>query len=493
MRITLFCAPRFRPEPGALPARLRVPALLLLIAAAELSSLRSADASPPEGGDSGATTRTGTTGGGASVGLGGFVPPPGAEFSPDTTGEPGLIDRPRGASPDQTYGPTGNGDNVGYDIIDSSAYTIQTGWSDTMPDYHVVQEGDTLSGICAYYYGDMYLWPKIWSYNPHITNAHWIFPGDRIRLTDPYESVAGGDQRDGLGFADSYDPRSDQPQSYLLERYAFIDEEEMGKSMEIVGGAEAGIMMGTLDTAYIGFRPEYPPIPGERLSVYVKKKPVYDIDVRGKKQKQKKGKRIGWLVEVVGEVYVREIAEQSAAAEIVESVNPIERGQRVGELKTRFTRVSTAPNEVTINGLVVETFQSQSINGEAQFLIVNLGAEDGIRRGNTIEVVQKGDAYTPDHRLHQPYDKGHPRRVLAHLLVLQVEGDSALTVVTYSTREIVVGDHVEIVAAGEEPPDFDPYDAGKRKDRRKLEGDASGSASGDDGSVEASGELKVGG
>ena len=472
---------------------MRISLPLLLLVAVELSLLGSAHASPPEGDDGGATTRAGVSGGGTSAGFGGFTPPAGAQFTPDTSSDPGLIDQPREFTPDQTYGPTGvgQGDQLGYDIIDTSVYSIDTGWTDTMPDYHVVQEGDTLSGICAYYYGDMYLWPKVWSYNPHITNAHWIFPGDRIRLTDPYESVESGDQP-GLGFASSYDPRDISNQSYLLDRYAFIDEEDIGKSMEIVGGADAAIMMGTLDTAYVGFRPEYPPIPGERLSVYVKKKPVYDIDVRGKKQKHKKGKRIGWLVEVVGEVYVREVAEQSAAAEIVESVQPVERGQRVGELKTRFARVSPTANEVTLNGLVVETIQSQAINGEAQFLIVNIGAEDGVRRGNTMEVVQKGDAYTPDHRLHQPYDEGHPRRILAHLLVLQVEGDSALTVVTYSTREIVVGDHVEIVAAGEDAPDFEAYDANRRDSRRKkADAEVEGSVKRDDGKVE--GELRMGG
>jgi hypothetical protein len=468
--------------------RSSVPALLLL-AAVELALLESADASPPEG-----DGRGGNSEAGAGVSIGGFAPPPRGEYDPSTTAEPGLLDRSRATTADQTYGPTGQGDRLGYDIIDAGAYAVDTGWSDTTPDYHVVQEGDTLSGICAYYYGDMYLWPKVWSYNPHITNAHWIFPGDRVRLTDPFDSVATTDQSDGLGFADTYDPRAGSPQSYLLERYAFIDEEQLDKSMEIIGGAEAGIMMGTLDTAYVGFKPEYPPIPGERLSVYVKKQPVYDIDVKGKKQKHKKGKRIGWLVEVVGEVYVREVADESAAAEIVESVQPVERGQRVGELKTRFTRVTATANEVTINGLVVEAIRNVTISGEAQFLIVNVGAEDGIRRGNTMEVVQKGDAYTPDHRLHQPYDKGHPRRVVAHMLVLQVEGDSALTVVTYSTREIVVGDHVEIVAAGEQAPDFDAYDAGNRDGRRrKADAEASGSASSDDGSVEASGGLRVGG
>ena len=447
--------------------------LLVLLAAAELF------AAPPTRDDD------------ASAGIGGFTPPPGAEFDPSTTADPGLLDRPRGQAQDQTYGPTGQGDRLGYDIIDSSGYQVTTGWnSQVVPDYHVVQQGDTLSGICAYYYGDMYLWPKIWSYNPHITNAHWIFPGDRIRLTDPYETVRGP-EGEGLSYAETYDPRKSSGQTYLLERYAFIDEDELNKSMEIVGGANAAIMMGTLDTAYIGYAEENPPIPGERLSVYRKKQPVYDIKVKGKNQKQKKGKRIGWLVEVVGEVYVRSVAEKSAEAEIVDSVQPVERGNRVGELKTRFTRVSPTANEVTTNGLVVEIIREHTISGETQFVIVNLGAEDGIRRGNTMEVVQKGDAYTPDHRLHQPYDKGHPRRVLARLLVLQIEGDSALTVVTDSLQEIVIGDHVEIIAAGDEPQDFEPYDAGKRGQRRGIE--AEGEARSGDGSVEAEGSLRVGG
>jgi len=447
----------------------------LLLASALIPAL--AAAAPPPSGD----TRSG------GAGIGGFTAPPQAEYDPTTTAEPGLLDRRRERAEDQTYGPTGQGDQLGHDIIDPRNYVIETGWNDAgTPDYHVVQEGDTLSGICAYYYGDMYLWPKIWSYNPHITNAHWIFPGDRLRLTDPYDDGSGGGggpEGRGLGYADTYDPRDSTTKTYLLERYAFIDESEISKSMEVIGGAGAAIMMGTLDTAYVGYDASNPPIPGERLSVYRKKQPVYDIKVKGKNQKLKQGKRIGWLVEVVGEVYVHSVAEKSAEAEIVESIRPVERGHRVGELKTRFTRVSPSANAVTTNGLVVETIREHTISGETQFVVINLGAEDGIRRGNTLDVVQKGDAYTPDHRLHQPYDKGHPRRVFATLLVLQIEGDSALTVVTDSLQEIVVGNHVEITAAGALPEDFEAYEPSRRDDRRKG-----------DGSVEASGGggLRVG-
>jgi hypothetical protein len=443
-------------------------------------------AGPPEGGGPSAPSG-GSTPATTNVSIGGFTPPPEAGYDPTTTAEPGLLDRQRTRVQDKTYGPTGQGEALGYDILPGD-WQGQSWDSQVVPDYHVVQQGDTLSGICAYYYGDMYLWPKVWSYNPHITNAHWIFPGDRVRLTDPYDSVSGP-QGEGLRYAKTYDPRQGGGQTYLLERYAFIDEDELNKSMEIVGGASAAIMMGTLDTAYVGFDEANPPIPGERLSVYRKKQPVYDIKVKGKNQKHKKGKRIGWLVEVVGEVYVKRVAEKSAEAEIVDSVRPVERGNRVGELKTRFTRISPSANEVTTNGLVVETIREHTIAGETMFVIINLGAEDGIRRGNTLDVVQKGDAYTPDHRLHQPYDKGHPRRVLATLLVLQIEGDSALAVVTWSLQEIVIGDHVEIIAAGDEAADFEAYDANKRGQRRGIEGDASS----DDGSASAEGGLRVGG
>ena len=461
-----------------------VPGLVLLFAVAQLPLAGSALAAPPASNDSGAARGT------ASGGIGGFSPPPQAEYDSSTTADPGLLDRPTTQAVDQTYGATGAGQQAGYDIIDAGLYASDD-YANGTPDFHIVQEGDTLSEICAYYYGDMYLWPKIWSYNPHITNAHWIFPGDRVRLTDPYASVTGPEG--GLGYAQSYDPTQRSNQTYLLERYAFIDEEEIDKSMEIMGGAEPGIMMGTLDTAYISYKDENPPIPGERLSVYLKKSPVYDIKVKGKKQKLKQGKRIGWMVEVVGEVYVRSVAEKSAEAEIVDSVRPVERGQRVGELKTRFARVSPTANEVTINGLVVDTIREQSINGETQFVIINIGSADGVRRGNTLEVVQKGDAYTSDHRLHQPYEKGHPRRIFASLLVLQIEGDSALTVVTESLREIVIGDHVELIAEGETPPDFDPYDPDARDERRSKNAAAKGSASSGNGEAEASGELTLGG
>jgi hypothetical protein len=49
-------------------------------------------------------------------------------------------------------------------------------------DYHVVEQGDTLYDLSGRYFGDTQEWPRLWSYNPHVTNPHWIYPGDIVYL-----------------------------------------------------------------------------------------------------------------------------------------------------------------------------------------------------------------------------------------------------------------------------------------------------------------------
>ncbi|MBW2686849.1 MAG: LysM peptidoglycan-binding domain-containing protein [Deltaproteobacteria bacterium] len=51
-----------------------------------------------------------------------------------------------------------------------------------MPQTHTVTEGDTLWDITQAYYGDPYKWPQVWSYNPDITNPHWIYPDAQVQL-----------------------------------------------------------------------------------------------------------------------------------------------------------------------------------------------------------------------------------------------------------------------------------------------------------------------
>ena len=78
--------------------------------------------------------------------------------------------------------------------IGSSGVHAGAAMSDGGKDVHIVSEGDTLWDISDHYFGDPWHWPELWSYNPEITNPHWIYPLDQIRLSGdamtPEQAVA---------------------------------------------------------------------------------------------------------------------------------------------------------------------------------------------------------------------------------------------------------------------------------------------------------------
>jgi len=53
---------------------------------------------------------------------------------------------------------------------------------------YTIKQGDTLWDISAKFLKDPFLWPQLWQRNPYITNPHWIYPGNPVRLS-PVEEV----------------------------------------------------------------------------------------------------------------------------------------------------------------------------------------------------------------------------------------------------------------------------------------------------------------
>ena len=54
---------------------------------------------------------------------------------------------------------------------------------------HEVVAGDTLWDLSTQYLADPFMWPALWSFNPQVTNPHWIYPGDTIYLEPKPDAV----------------------------------------------------------------------------------------------------------------------------------------------------------------------------------------------------------------------------------------------------------------------------------------------------------------
>ena len=105
------------------------------------------------------------------------APEPGSRPHPERRSNPGGVRRLSAPPADSPLGRSGI-----YGLENVPSEMSGTNRSGPPPEHHVVKKGDTLSSVCELYFADPWCWPQLWASNPHVTNPHWIFPGDVLRL-----------------------------------------------------------------------------------------------------------------------------------------------------------------------------------------------------------------------------------------------------------------------------------------------------------------------
>ncbi len=260
-----------------------------------------------------------------------------------------------GKAPAQLAPNAGRGEAILDDDERIIRFENDTPMVDKVPEVHVVQRGDTLWDISNGYFRNPWYWPKLWSFNPLITNPHWIYPGDLVRLYPPGEHKA--EMPKPLPNKEPETPRFSiarpaPPTGILLRQTGFVEPGELDAAATIVGSREEKILLSALDEAYVEFKADKPLRQGSRYTIYRVESEVRHPDT---------DKVIGSLVEIMGDVEVRgfgpapdddkaksEGSERIARALIVDAVNPIERGYRVGPLRRQFKRVEPVADRVDL-------------------------------------------------------------------------------------------------------------------------------------------------
>ena len=305
-----------------------------------------------------------------------------------------------------------------------------------VPELHVVRSGDTLWDICWYYFNDPWQWPKVWSYNPQISNPHWIYPGDLVRLLPRGVFAQQQEPEVGQGSAaptpampvDNV-PAPAQRTDVGIKQTAFVEKSDLDRSMTIDGAVDEKVLLGIGDSVYISYPKNKPPQVGKRYSVYTP-----DHEVKG----------YGSYVHMLGTVEVVSVVEDKRARGVIVAANmEIERGAKVGPLLKQFKTVAPVAPSVDAQGTIVAMLTSDQLIGQGEVVFVDLGKSAGIQIGNRMHVVRRGDARPPLNESNVGQDdRRFPARAVGEIVIVDVGEKISVGLVTLAVQELGMGDLV---------------------------------------------------
>ena len=342
------------------------------------------------------------------------------------------------------------------------------------PDTYTVKPGDTLWDLSGRFLNNPWYWPKVWSYNPEISNPHWIYPGNVFRFypaaeeaptrVEPVAEAPQAEEEGPVAPKEMEDlsrgtlekPKDlddtvavvgpfrvgQAPSRAITSRHdSFVTTRELEESGVLSAAFEERMMLTFLDRAYARFQTEAPVKIG---SLYV----IYRTD--GKVIHPVTGDVFGYKTTIIGagRVVALDAERKVATVVIAGAYEPIERGNYLGPWGDKMVRrVQPKPNRASLQGVILDT-QSADVTeiGEHHLVFVDKGKADGVEEGNTFQVLRSGDPYRAEFQRAE-YDPDLPDEVVGNLIVVDAKEHASTALVNRSIRELTVGDRVAMVPA----------------------------------------------
>jgi hypothetical protein len=315
---------------------------------------------------------------------------------------------------------------------------------------HVVVTGDTLWDISDAYLGTPWVWPSVWTDNRDIENPHRINPGDHIWITDsemrvitqaeadamraagPPGSPAAPDPTDFAADDASMDVTS-VPMEQLMRRVAtrewvgLVSADDLEAAASIVRRVREQEMLAQMDQVYIGIGDGEVEV-GDRFDVIRKQEKVKDPE---------SGRFLGYYVRVMGWIEVDEVHPETALATIRMSTEDLDVGDRLIPRRPESMDIAIQPSPEDIEGMIAFFPRGRVVIGHLDFVYLNRGSLDGLEAGSPLEVVRGGET------VNEPVQGRNveiPRRVVAQLLVVDAQPETAVALVAKSETDLLVGD-----------------------------------------------------
>jgi len=347
---------------------------------------------------------------------------------------------------------------AGGSLAETDAGEAETGEAFTPGFYYTIQKGDTLWDISQRFYDSEWVWPALWGQNKDITNPHWIYPGNRIRLYQKADLLEHQDKPEPEKISEIVELTPEEampapepapepapapaPGVYFyypqITNVGFI---QKLSGSGLFGGVTDPLVIGEIfkaegeiqqmisdnDTVYIHHANNDNSvfIVGNRYTVY---KPLVKIT------DQRTGDYAGHQYKIAGMVEVTEKNPAYVVARVVKSVRPIRVGDKIMPFPQRSEKIALQPSPEGMSGHVLLSEDHTQMSAGYDIVFLDKGKQDGVQAGQRYEVFyQSEDEINGETVLLPPVTYGK-------LLVLLAKDTTATATVTQASKSITPGD-----------------------------------------------------
>jgi hypothetical protein len=310
-----------------------------------------------------------------------------------------------------------------------------------VPEWYTVRRGDTLWDVTGRFYGNPWEWPRVWSYNPEVTNPHWIYPLDQLRLLPPGTAPAAVDTPAPIARQRRRLPEG----TVFLRQEGYLDREALAQAGVIVGSPQDHMLLSPFDSVYVEFEEGLHAEPSGEYTVF------REIPT----QERESGEE-GALVRIFGTVRIESYDphRRTARATIIEGLDPIERGYRIAPMPRQFDLVPPEVADRDLETRVTATLRPRQLIGDRQIVFIPVGRDDGVRLGHRFFIVRAGDRWRDElpaapgalgaTEEAPPQPEEYPAEIVGEGRVVHVRPGTATLMVTRSVSEVQIGDRAEM-------------------------------------------------
>jgi hypothetical protein len=384
------------------------------------------------------------------------------------------------------------------------SFTQDNGTGDTLPTssgtrVYIIKEGDTLWEISDDLYNDPSNWRELWEMNPQLGDPNNLTVGDELYLDGgtatetsttettgtPYvtESVVGGVTEEvtlptGLFSTESMKEtlpaesfKMEPEDVYFIPKIiytGFVSEEELEDSGYIHHTRDEKVMLSDDDVVFIK-------LPEDRM-VELKQNDKFTIfRVEEKVKHPVTRKKIGYHINIVGELNVTAVGEKTASAIITNSSGVVFVDDRIRPFEPLVKTIELKKGKAPVVGYIIHSCRAdtemvhEQILSENDIVYIDRGFADGVEVGSVFDILRIDENNTGEltaegyeDMLRQMYfEEGisgkeilegavpkhaviYPPDVVGRLVVLNAGEYKSTAVISSSNRSVVVGDMVRL-------------------------------------------------